>query len=182
MARSIFSSFARSFINQIGRDSGKVVSNSIYGDRHATPIRHVGGGGAAAASSLSLEDLPIEKAVVRQNIEVGNWTMAFYLFLGLGCVFIGPILLIFNGIKRLTRKEIRIKRLISEEIYQPQEMEGKGKVYAGNETYIKKEKSPSTQHELDVDHRIGRIYLIAGLLFLCFDIFVYLSENLGIIE
>ncbi|MCD8209927.1 MAG: hypothetical protein LUC37_00115, partial [Prevotella sp.] len=174
MARSFFSSFARSFINQIGRDSGKVVSNSIYGDRHATPIRHVGGG-AAAASSISLEDVPIEKAVVRQNIEVGNWTIAFYLFLGISIIFIGPILLIFNGIKRLSRKEIRIKRLISDEIYQPDEMEGKEKVFVGNETYIKKEKSPSTQHEMEVDHRIGRIYLIAGILFLCFDIFMYLS-------
>ncbi len=180
MARSFFSSFARSFINQIGRDSGKVVSNSIYGDRHATPIRHVGGG--AAASSMSLGDIPLEKAVVRQNIEVGNWTIAFYLLLGLGCVVIGPILLVFNGIKRLTRKEIKIKRLISEDIYQPAEMEGKGKVYAGNETYIKKEKTPSTQHELEVDHRIGRIYLIAGLLFLCFNIFIYICETFGPIE
>ena len=35
--------FISSAVNQVGRDTGKVFSNSIYGDRHATPIRHVGG-------------------------------------------------------------------------------------------------------------------------------------------
>lgn len=33
--------FIRSAVNQVGRDTGKVFSNSIYGDAHATPIRNV---------------------------------------------------------------------------------------------------------------------------------------------
>lgn len=34
--------FVRSAVNQVGRDGGKVISNAIYGDAHATPIRRVG--------------------------------------------------------------------------------------------------------------------------------------------
>lgn len=34
--------FIRSAVNQVGRDGGKVISNAIYGDAHATPIRRVG--------------------------------------------------------------------------------------------------------------------------------------------
>lgn len=33
--------FVRSAVNQVGRDTGKVVSNKIYGDAHATPIRGI---------------------------------------------------------------------------------------------------------------------------------------------
>ena len=34
--------FVNSMVRQIGRDSGKVVTNKIFGDAHATPIRMVG--------------------------------------------------------------------------------------------------------------------------------------------
>ena len=34
--------FIRSAVNQVGRDTGKIISNKIYGDAHATPIRNVG--------------------------------------------------------------------------------------------------------------------------------------------
>lgn len=33
--------FIRSAVNQVGRDTGKVISNKIYGDSHSTPIRNV---------------------------------------------------------------------------------------------------------------------------------------------
>lgn len=33
--------FIRSAVNQVGRDGGRVISNKIYGDAHATPIRGV---------------------------------------------------------------------------------------------------------------------------------------------
>ena len=33
--------FVRSAVNQVGRDTGKVISNTIYGDLHATPVRRV---------------------------------------------------------------------------------------------------------------------------------------------
>jgi hypothetical protein len=34
--------FVRSAVNQVGRDGGKVISNQVYGNQHATPIRVAG--------------------------------------------------------------------------------------------------------------------------------------------
>ena len=33
--------FVRSAVNQVGRDGGRVISNSVYGDAHAMPIRGI---------------------------------------------------------------------------------------------------------------------------------------------
>ena len=30
--------FVRSAVNQVGKDGGKVISNQIYGNNHATPV------------------------------------------------------------------------------------------------------------------------------------------------
>ena len=34
--------FIRSAVNQVGRDGGKVISNSIYGNAHSPPRRGIG--------------------------------------------------------------------------------------------------------------------------------------------
>lgn len=39
--------FVNSVIRQLGRDTGKVLSNSVYGDAHSTPIRMTGKSGSA---------------------------------------------------------------------------------------------------------------------------------------
>ena len=39
---NLFKVFTRAMVSQVARDTGKVISNSVYGDKHATPVRHVG--------------------------------------------------------------------------------------------------------------------------------------------
>jgi hypothetical protein len=36
---SLFKGFIRSAVNQVGRDGGKVISNQLYGNAHAAPVR-----------------------------------------------------------------------------------------------------------------------------------------------
>lgn len=43
--------FVRSAVNQVGRDGGRVVSNKVYGNAHATKIQVVGNEGDAPASA-----------------------------------------------------------------------------------------------------------------------------------
>ena len=40
----LFQGFVKSAVNQVGRDGGKVISNQVYSDSHATPIRGVRSG------------------------------------------------------------------------------------------------------------------------------------------
>ncbi len=164
MARNLFSSFIRSAVNQVGRDGGRVVSNAIYGDKHSIPVRSVGGNSYAQSTYI-----PIEKTVARKNINVGNFTLFVYLFISFAIPYIGPICLIFNGLKRKNRKEIKIKRLVSRDIYTPDEAGQKDR-FDGQEMYVSNEKVPSTLHELEIDHRIGRIYLIGGIIILILHI------------
>lgn len=44
--------FLQSAINQVGRDMGKVVSNAIFQDAHAIPIRSTGGGSTRSSSKV----------------------------------------------------------------------------------------------------------------------------------
>ena len=42
MARqSLIGQFLSSTIRQVGRDTGKVISNQLFGDAHSTPVRHI---------------------------------------------------------------------------------------------------------------------------------------------
>ena len=41
MAQSLLEKFISSAVRQVGKDTGKVISNGLYGDAHATPVRHI---------------------------------------------------------------------------------------------------------------------------------------------
>ena len=36
---NLLKGFIRSAVNQVGRDGGRVISNQLYGDAHASPVR-----------------------------------------------------------------------------------------------------------------------------------------------
>lgn len=54
-------SFSSSLINQLGRDSGKVITNMVFKDLHATPIR-VSGGNKSGESSIAKKRTTIKKS------------------------------------------------------------------------------------------------------------------------
>ncbi len=48
------SDFIGSAINQVGRDTGKVISNNIFGNAHANKVQLVGGGGNQSSNRRSM--------------------------------------------------------------------------------------------------------------------------------
>lgn len=66
--------FVRSTVNQIGRDTGKVISNQIYGDKHATPIRKVGKD--FISENKQGERIVLSPAEFRQIIEDNGYKIA----------------------------------------------------------------------------------------------------------
>ncbi|MCD7714305.1 MAG: hypothetical protein LUI08_05210 [Prevotella sp.] len=169
MARSFFGSLARGFVrsavNQVGRDSGRVVSNSIYGDKHAIPVRHVGSAAEVIEENGLQPDADGVVAVARPDLNVGNFRMFIYIIFGLSLGPIGAILFLYNGIKRLTRKMIKVKRYIIKDVYTPDATpdDADNKRYDGQQAYIEKTLVPKTDHDTAVDKRVGTIYLIAGI-------------------
>ncbi len=162
--------FIRSAVNQVGRDSGKVVSNAIYGDRHATPVRGVGSSGPSSAAD-PLDGLkPDEDGVVtvaRPDLEVSTSRMCLYALLGFAFNFIGAAFLLYNGIKRLTRKNVTVKRFMLKDVYTPDETKEQGR-FDGRQAYIQKDQAPKTEHDVYVDNHVGSIYVILGIIILAF--------------
>ena len=73
MAQSLLEKFVSSAIRQVGRDTGKVISNSLYGDAHSTPVRHI-------KSELPKSTLPKPKTVKEILEERRNGTYKPYEF------------------------------------------------------------------------------------------------------
>lgn len=86
--------FVRSTVNQVGRDSGKVISNNIYGDAHSTPYRRVDG-----AASLQLEEEPINERIEKIYREIpksGVFKKCVYAFLAyMACSFSAMLFTVF---------------------------------------------------------------------------------------
>lgn len=67
--------FIRSAVNQVGRDGGKVISNRLYGDKHATPIRNV-----SIQDGIYYDDTtsePISPEELRSKIEIERFKKSY---------------------------------------------------------------------------------------------------------
>lgn len=125
--------FIRSAVNQVGRDTGKVISNSIYGDAHATPIRNV----SKTDKGIYVDNIngePINPEELRNRAWQEGWKPVYSLlssygmnlstiiamstYLVIGIVFypytikypILPILIFLFGICNIFRKTVEWKR------------------------------------------------------------------------
>lgn len=115
--------FIRSAVNQVGRDTGKIISNKIYGDAHATPIRNVGQSTSGIYFDTNTnQQLTLEQVLQYANSdgwipEYSSYTWAQRFWLMVIAVIIGsflfpfsltiplvPIYLIYLGIKHINKK------------------------------------------------------------------------------
>lgn len=116
--------FIRSAVNQVGRDTGKIISNKIYGDAHATPIRNVGQSTSGTYFDTNTnQQLTLEQVLQYANSdgwipEYSSYTWAQRFWLMVIAVIIGsflfpfsltiplvPIYLIYLGIKHINKKQ-----------------------------------------------------------------------------
>lgn len=108
--------FIRSAVNQVGRDSGKVISNHIYGDAHSTPIR-----GCDRSSYSKIENVSLfTNNETRINAEKEGYTVTFcknstskkvfwfilcLIFLS-GILIVPMIVLLCKGIEKINQKYV----------------------------------------------------------------------------
>ena len=128
--------FVRSAVNQVGRDTGKVISNSIYGDAHATPIRNVG----QSTSGTYFDTVTNQQLTTEQILEYANtdgWqpehsalTWSQRICLMLVAIIVGtilfpysvvipvvPIYIIYLGIRHLNKKQTTYTKLVEVPTY-----------------------------------------------------------------
>lgn len=106
----------RSATDQVGRDAGKVLSNQIFGNSHATPIRIV------EDVSYSYRRIPDEEVQLPTNykeIKVYipiKWFWAIVLSLLLP--FIGGLIIFFRGITTYNRAYMMAYIIEPHEVYE----------------------------------------------------------------
>lgn len=87
---SLGKGFIRSAVNQVGRDYGKTISNQVFGDAHATPVRMVK---TDASNIVYRPGIPNnENAVEYHKQDILNWQDIVCLILSPLCIFFGPFL------------------------------------------------------------------------------------------
>jgi hypothetical protein len=106
----LIDTFTRSVVREVGRNVGKGISNDLFGDWHATPIR-----GASSASRKQGWDIsfvePEEFDVSSQPEWKGEGSSIYFKFVTnviLSFLYIGVFLLPFFTIKDFTRKKTNL--------------------------------------------------------------------------
>lgn len=82
--------FVRSAVNQVGRDYGKTISNQIFGDAHATPVRMVRADKSTVLSRVGVPDENNEIQYHKQDII--NWQDIVCLIVSPLLPLVGPLL------------------------------------------------------------------------------------------
>lgn len=86
---SLGKGFIRSAVNQVGRDYGKTISNQIFGDAHATPVRAVK---TDRSNILWAPGQPNkENEIEYHQQDIINWQDIVCLILSPIMLFIGPV-------------------------------------------------------------------------------------------
>jgi hypothetical protein len=175
--------FVRSAINQVGRDTGRVISNQIYGDLHAIPIRGVvrkGGQFYSIYSKKIIDNSALRNILHDQGfnpeLSIGNIFVKLFLVL-LSCCFFAfwyPILKIIafipiicflsKGVIFLSQQYVEFSKMEDIPIYVSDRRYNTGRRLSG---YTKRKVSiniDAKNNEKKKLRRNGIIYLITSVL------------------
>lgn len=83
--------FVRSAVNQVGRDYGKTISNQIFGDAHASPVRMVRKDKSYIAHSLNNIEQDGSTEVAYHKQEIFTWQDIACLILSPLVIIVGPL-------------------------------------------------------------------------------------------
>ena len=95
-ATQLAQGFVRSTVNQVGRQTGNVIANNMYGNAHSVPVRCVGGYKYDPRKNYSFSD-PIEQSEPK-FIDSDGWTKAFWFFFAIIFYWYGGAILFINGL------------------------------------------------------------------------------------
>lgn len=176
---NLIKGFIRSAVNQVGRDGGKVISNQVYGDKHATPVRMSGHNKnesaepktlknqIRASSNKSREDLL--NSGYQEAIFEHSFISNFFLLIGSFIIpFIGSLYWLIIGVKNFRKKRTLFYGYKKENIYKADKRHTTGRRIEGfKNVKVFSEYSPkATKSE-------RTIYIVKGVISLLIFIFYF---------
>lgn len=120
---SLAKGFVRSAVNQVGRDGGKVISTSVYQNRHATPIRIVGSVSQDTINPPSSEyAINSRKDLVeaRYQPELLESGAVLYVFIAIGSIIlpiVGPVYWLYASYRNFFKKYTKFYRFSQQPVY-----------------------------------------------------------------
>lgn len=113
--------FIRSAVNQVGRDGGKVISNNVYGDKHATPIRNTNNEVQNLISdnnSQTFNRADILNEGFKEELFTNGIFMNFFILLGsFALPFFGSLYMVIIGLTNLFKKTTKFYIFKQQPVY-----------------------------------------------------------------
>lgn len=152
--------FIRSTVNQVGRDSGKVISNKIYKDRHSTPVKISTANKKETFNTQENNDGSERPIGFKHQFLSDSWYM--YFFVLLGSIILFPISWIYylgKGIIYLSKSTITLTGKEIEEVYKTDKRFKEGVRLDGHKEVTKIIEFPAAENELQLNKIKGFIYI-----------------------
>lgn len=156
---SLTKGFIRSAVNQVGRDSGKVISNNIYGDSYSIP------------EDKSLENLHKEK-------EYPIIKMIYAILLSGVLPFLGSLIVLCRAIINLQAKQMTLFRLETQAVYSPDRRFSTGRRLNGYRDVKVPIKVAITEPEKRIKTIKGIVYLLISTGFILFYYTFFHQKNI----
>lgn len=159
--------FLNAVVTQVGRDTGRVISNSVYGDAHSIPIRRIGTTNRftdVQHREISEQEARVilDKEDFKQKELKSNLTIAIWFILSFALIGFGPIIHFGNGISKLMRKTTTYRKTVSKPYYTQDRRYRTGQRLAGYTPETIKIKMPVTESERKKLKDRGVIQIILG--------------------
>ena len=175
--------FVRSAVNQVGRDGGKVISNKLYKDAHATPIRNVGKLNGSYYDLQTEQELTLEQLQEKVNNEGYKktyFTSGLFLKTFLYCCglfftislyivdywyLFPPIILCFTALlKFLSRNNVSVYSWQDVPVYKQDGRTRSGRKFVGYSREKVTYNIPSTEKDKKIYLYIFILYILLAIL------------------
>lgn len=184
--------FVRSTVNQVGRDTGRVISNKIYGDKHSSPVRGIAYSDGNYYNEDSNELISPDEFNNKLNeggykikhftssplAKAFLWSMGFIVTIFINAYdggywkFLAPAMLSLMGILKLlaSLKTMCIYKNKQVGMYKTDMRYRDGKRYVGETTQeIEYEVKPTKSYKIDM--------IFICMIYISLAIYMYISAN-----
>lgn len=166
-ASNLAKGFIRSAVNQVGRDGGKVVSNSIYKGRNYTPIANVGQPMAHNQINrpplINAKQPPADAFISNKPLSGGKITICIILSMFLFPV--GNVGVFIYGLLRYVDKSAKLKWIVRTPQYVQDRRYRSNTRYVGSIETTESTTIPATPEVIAINRRNGIIAMTIAVAF-----------------
>lgn len=175
---NLLKGFIRSAVNQVGKDGGKVISNQIYGNNHATPVNIT----STNTTQTNTDDTPTQE---NNNVPFSFWHYAFkdylllklllYYILGFFMIILAPLYIILRGFEYSKRDYEIIYTIQQVAVGKPDKRYNSGVRVTGYRNQKVAHTVPASANAIIYYQKKGNIYKVLGALLLIINVTIIVA-------